>query len=108
MKPRFDRQNLRIVERRVLCVRIRREQQLGARVEQDAQLPARGDQVLSAKWMIRVIDVADNPSGRSLDRRAAHQPSPNDGPLTRAAARKVPGFPPPRRIEPSRSLWAIS
>ena len=81
LKARFDRQDLRIVERsRIAVGQVRRDPQLGARIEHDAQLPARTNHVLAAERMVRVIQIADcTRADTPQDGAAAHEPSRNDG-----------------------------
>ena len=60
LKPRLDRQDLRIEQRRRIAVsHVPREVQLAARIEHDAQLAARADDVLAAERMVRVLEVPD-------------------------------------------------
>ena len=81
LKPRLDRQDLRIEERRRIAVsHVPRDEQLAAPIEHDAQLPARANHVLAAEWMVRVIQIADcTRANTSQDGAAAHEPSRNDG-----------------------------
>ena len=42
-----------------LVIHVARQQQIGAAIEDHAQLTARGGHVVAAKWMVRMLEVAD-------------------------------------------------